>query len=394
MRIFYAAGPGDIITAHGHWRRGAHDPSEVAITFSGQVADFCRARGAAAWFVSYHARRELVRDGAFVLEHRPLPSASARGELLYHLGQLCYGIGLWRSARRFGADVAIIDSGSTQPFLLTLFAWSGIAVIPVLHNTLWPSGYPPRRPLPRLLLWLDSFFWRSVPRAILCVSPECARQVETLTRGRSRPLHQIRAQFDPAYFAKIPPPPAASVRPFRILFIGRIHRSKGVFDLLEMAERLEAERPGAVHFEVCGTGPDFEELARLRRERGLEGAVTLHGWTSLEALRDVYARCHAAIVPTRSSFIEGLAMTAAEAVLAGRPLITSPVVPALEVLRPACLEAVTDDPESYVRAIRRLLDEPTLHTALCAACASVAAPFTDRSQGLAAALERAIGASA
>lgn len=394
MRIFYAAGPGDIIAAHGHWKRGAHDPSEVAITFSSQVADFCRARGASAWFVSYHERRELVRDSEFVLEHRPLPALSRRGGLLHHLGQLRYGLGLWRTARRFGADVAIVDSGSTHPFLLTLFRMSGIAVVPVLHNTLWPSGYPPRRPLPRLVLWLDSFFWRSVPRAILCVSPECARQVETLTRGRSRPLLQIRAQFHPAYFAAIPPPPAPGERPFRILFIGRVHRSKGVFDLLEMAERLEAERPGEVHFEVCGTGPDFEALARLRGERGLERAVSLHGWTSLETLREIYARCHAAIVPTRSSFIEGLAMTAAEAVLAGRPVITSPVVPALEVLRPACLEAGTDDPESYVRAIRRLLDEPGLHAGLCAACTSAAAPFTDRSQGLTAVLERAIGAPA
>jgi glycogen synthase len=390
VRIFYAAGPGDIITAHGHWKRGQHDPSEVAITFSSQIQDFCRARGASAWFVSYHARREIVRDGDFVLEHRPRPSLSERGGLLHHLGQLAYGFGLWRTARGFRADVAILDSGSTHPFWSTLFALSGIELVPVLHNTLWPHGFPPRRLVPRLVLWLDSFFWRFVPRATLCVSPECARQVETLTRGRSRPLLAVRAQFRGEYFAAIPPPPPHSQRPFRILFMGRVVRSKGVFDLLEMAERLEAERPGEVHFEVCGTGPDFEELARRRREKRLEHAVTLHGWTSLEALRDVYARCHAAIVPTRSSFIEGLAMTAAEAVLAGRPLITSPVVPALEVLRPACVEAVTDDVGSYVAGILRLLDDAALHARLCAACPKAAAPFTDRSLGIAAVLERVL----
>jgi glycosyltransferase involved in cell wall biosynthesis len=392
VRIFYAAGPGDVIAAHGHWQRGQQDPSEVSITFSSQVEDFCRARGAEAWIVSSHARRATLRDGPFLLEHRPLPRLSARGGLLHHLGQLAYGVGLWRSARSFRADVAIVDSGSTHPFLLGLFALSGIAVVPVLHNTLWPRGFPPRRLLPRLVLRLDARFWRRVPRAILCVSPECARQVETLTRGRSRPLEPVRAQFRPEYFASVPPPPPAERRPFRILFIGRVNRSKGVFDLLEMAERLEAERPGEVHFEVCGTGPDLGELGRLRSERRLEGAVTLHGWTSLEALRDVYARCHAAIVPTRSSFIEGLAMTAAEAALAGRPVITSPVVPALEVLRPACVEAVTDDPASYVAAIRRLLDDPALYARLCAACPAAAAPFTDRSLGLAAVLERVLPA--
>ena len=85
-----------------------------------------------------------------------------------------------------------------------------------------------------------------------------------------------------------------------MLFVGRVHRDKGVLDLLDMAAELEAERPGAVHFEVCGRGPALEELAERRKALGLEGAVTLHGWTSLEALAAIYARCHAAIVPTRS----------------------------------------------------------------------------------------------
>lgn len=389
MRVFYAAGPGDIIAAHGHWRRGEHDPSEVSITFSSQVADFCQRRDAPARFVSYHERREVVRDGRFVVEHRPRPFEE-RGGLLYHVGQLAYGFRLWLSALRFGADVAIIDSGTTHPFFLSLFALSGMKVVPVLYNALWPHGSPPTRPVPRLVSRLDALFWRFVPLATLCISPECARQVESLAGPRGRPLHQVRAQFRRDYFEKIPPPPPHDERPFRILYVGRIHESKGVLDLLEVAERLESERPGQVHFEVCGRGPALEEMARRREERRLEGAVTLHGWTSLEDLRRVYARCHAAIVPTRSTFVEGLAMTAAEAALAGRPVITSPVVPALELLRPACAEASTDDVASYVAAIRRLRDDGALHARLRAACPEVSAQFTDPRLGVAAVLGRVL----
>ena len=47
-------------------------------------------------------------------------------------------------------------------------------------------------------------------------------------------------------------------------------------------------------------------------------------------------------------------MTAAEAILVGRPVITNSVVPALEVLRPACVEARTNDVDSYVAAILKL----------------------------------------
>ena len=57
------------------------------------------------------------------------------------------------------------------------------------------------------------------------------------------------------------------------------------------------------------------------------------------------------IVPTRSDFVEGIAKTAVEAILAGRPVITNAGVGALEILRPACIEAQADNPESYAAAV-------------------------------------------
>lgn len=35
FRVFYAAGPGNVIAAHQHWMRGASDPSEMSLTYSG-----------------------------------------------------------------------------------------------------------------------------------------------------------------------------------------------------------------------------------------------------------------------------------------------------------------------------------------------------------------------
>ena len=101
------------------------------------------------------------------------------------------------------------------------------------------------------------------------------------------------------------------------MFIGRVNRSKGVFDILEIAQTVEAREPGQVCWEICGSGPDLEELKRRCGEMGLESIVNIRGWTSLSDLIEVYVRSHAAIVPTRSSFIAGLEMTAAEAILAG-----------------------------------------------------------------------------
>jgi glycogen synthase len=390
FRVFHTGGPGDIIAAHGFWRRNEHCPTEVTITFSSQFEQFCEDIGAEAYIVGYNSRKEIRKDGAFTLEHRPKPMPGARGAL-YHLAEIFYGLGLLATAVRFRADVAVIDSGSTHYFVTSLFRLMGIRVIPVLHNTIWPHGFPPTRRIPRAILALDSLCYRYAATAVIGVSPECTRQVEQVTRSRHAPLYQIRAQFPREYFAQIPPPPPFDHRPFQIMFIGRVNRSKGVFDMLEMAQKVEAVVPGQVRWEICGSGPDLEELRRRHRDMGLDSIVNIRGWTPLADLLEVYARSAATIVPTRSSFTAGLEMTAAEAILAGRPVITNPVVPALEVLRPACVAARTNDVDSYVDGVLKLIGDREYYESLRRACPEVGEQFYDRNQGLAAVLKRVIG---
>ena len=83
-------------------------------------------------------------------------------------------------------------------------------------------------------------------------------------------------------------------------------------------------------------------------------------------------------------------MTAAEAILAGRPVITNPVVPAFEVLRPACIEARTNNIESYVDAILKLIDDPARYRVLCDACPALKEQFYDRARGLTEVLKKVI----
>jgi glycosyltransferase involved in cell wall biosynthesis len=388
-RVFWAAGPGDIIDAHRYWKRNEPYPTEVSLTFSGQIEDFCKEIGAKAYFVATHRRKDYVNDGDFIMEHRP---KRAHSGLRYHLTEIAYGLGLLRTALWFKADVALIDSGCTHYFVCVLFRLLGIRVVPILHNSLWPNGFPPRRLIPRLVTKLDSlFFWPRIPTAVIGVSPECGRQVDEL-RGKKRyAIFQTRAQFYADYFAKIPPHPPHETRPFQMMFIGRVDRIKGVFDILDIARRIENSHPGLVRWEVCGRGRDFDELSTRHAELRLADVVNLRGWTSLEDLIGVYAKTHACIVPTRSSFTEGLAMTAAEAILAGRPVVTNPVVPALEVLRLACVEAKTDDADSHLEAVLKFATDAELYGRACAACHDYQPQFYDRKQyGLNAVLQQAL----
>src|SRR5436853_1931144 len=74
-RIFYAAGPGDVIETYRHWKSDEHDPSQVHLTYSGQFYDLCRGLDADAFVMSSNPRRQKLVDGKFRFEDRPIPFA-------------------------------------------------------------------------------------------------------------------------------------------------------------------------------------------------------------------------------------------------------------------------------------------------------------------------------
>jgi glycosyltransferase involved in cell wall biosynthesis len=236
---------------------------------------------------------------------------------------------------------------------------------------------------------LDSWFMRWVPKCILAVSPEAERQVDELAGPRHRPVHQLRAQFQPDFFTGIPAPDLAA-SPFQVMFIGRVNEHKGVLDIPDMAVRAERLAPGAVRWTICGRGPALDALRAKITALQLDEVVDARGWTSLDDLKKLYAKSHAWIVPTRSGFAEGLAMTAAEAILAGRPIVSNPIVPALELLAPAAMAARSNDADSHADAVLAIAGDRALYARLQASTRDLGAQFYDREQGLAAVLMRAL----
>ena len=362
MRLFYATtAPADFINAHRAWESGEHFDREVSLTFSGQVEDFLAKTNAQALLVSGHSDGEQFKGGS--LEIRHLPRRPATG-WRWHLEDRRHARRLVELAKEFRADVAVVDSG-TMPFgQLAALQEAGIEVIPVFHNTLYPPNGP------SLLQRLEAPLARRVLRRTtpIHVSPACKRQV-----GHGL---EIRAQFSRDYFKQVGP--ASFETPFNVFFVGRVDAIKGIFDIVEAAKICGDE----VTWTICGGGPD---LGRLREaSRGLP--IDVRGWTSLEELVELRTRCQAVIVPTTTNFEEGMAMTAVEAILSGRPLITNWVVPALEVLRPACIEAQPDDPVSYAEAALSLARNRERWQGLVGACAGLAEPFYDRRYSLTEAL--------
>ncbi len=384
-RILYAAGPGDVIGTYRHWKAGRDDPSQVAITYSSQFYDFCRDSHLQGYVISSNARVERLAEDNLVIEHRPIRFQRGPGSL-YHLGQVWYGIRLVMSAVWYRVDLAIVADGAHW-FALGLMPWFGIKVVPTLHCVLWPTHRQTGGRVTRWVRALNARFFRRRVTAVLSLSNDITKQVRSMTADV--PIIPFLPTYRPESFGEgFGPPPAAP--PFRVFFAGRIEKNKGVFDLLEIAKRFAAAGE-PIEFDLCGDGSQLEPLRHAASETGVSGVFRLHGHSTKTFMREQYEKCHVVIVPTTSDFVEGFNKVVAEGVLAGRPVITSSVCPALEYVAAAVIEVPPDDARAYGDAIVRLKNDSALYESKRAGCATVRSQFYDPSLGWKAAVAKAVG---
>jgi glycogen synthase len=232
----------------------------------------------------------------------------------------------------------------------------------------------------------------------MSASGDISRQLNALTAGDHRPVIEFLPTYRPGTFDRDAAPPAfGSIAgqerpaPFRVLFAGRIERNKGVFDILEIARRFRAAGRNDIEFDLCGAGSAMEELQRELGASGLSDTFRLHGHRTRPQMREMFSQSHVLIVPTTTDFAEGFNQVVVEGVLAGRPVITSSVCPALEYVREAIVEVPPDDVSAYHGAILRLLSDPELYDGKRRACVSLQEQFYDPEHSWATALKKAIG---
>ncbi len=137
-----------------------------------------------------------------------------------------------------------------------------------------------------------------------------------------------------------------------ILFVGRLHRQKGLDLLLHALAVLHHSLPHAV-LAVAGDGPERPRLARLAVELGVADHVRWLGWQpnplGLMKTADVLA------APSRW---EGMPNVILEAMAAGTPVVGTAVEGITELLRPGRGVLVPpDDPTGLAEALRHLLGD-------------------------------------
>jgi glycosyltransferase involved in cell wall biosynthesis len=385
LRILLNGGFSSVIGPYERWRRGEDEPAIPDVAYSHQFFDVCRELGAEVWAIGAQPKAATLDDGDFRLEDRPIPFDGQSGAK-FHLGRMLYTLSLLRSALQHRADVAVVNQHGVHWFLVSLFPLFGIKVVPAIHNTLWLDLVPPT-PVNRGLLRLARPFFSRQCAAVLAHPGTCVRQLEELGAGVTSKIEAFIPLYRQATFGGLPER-GPGRPPFRVLYAGRIETNKGVFDLVEIARQLAERGRDDIEIDICGTGSVLEKLRGAIAEAGVGARMRCHGRLPMGEFREMFGRCHAVIVPTRSNYDEGFNAVVAEAVLSGRPVITSKVVPAIDVVRAAVVEAAPEDVASYRDAILRLVDDEAFYESKHQACAQLKQQFFDAERSWGAAFRR------
>ena len=385
-RFLYLAGPGDVIGTYQHWRDNRDDPTQVAVTDAGQFFDVCRSMSAEAKVISYHKQRNRLKDGPLDIEHRPVPLQDWSGPM-FHVGWWLFSMSVCLSAIVGRYDTLILMTG-THLWPYWPAKWFGKRVILTEQCVIWPKQRG-RRGLWKLVHWLDRGFLRRGPEAIISMSKDITDQIVELTGSKHSPICHFLPTYRRDSFRSIPPADHNS-RPFRVFFAGRIERNKGVFDVLEIAERLRDRKRLDIVFEIAGDGSALSEVRRRIEERSLQEVVVAHGHCEKQKMRVLLAQCHVIILPTSSEMVEGFNKVVAEAVLSHRPWITSHLCPAIRYVHSAGLEVPPEDIDAYLDAVTRLADSSDLYARKVEACKRLAEQFYVADYGWAATLSRCL----
>lgn len=206
--------------------------------------------------------------------------------------------------------------------------------------------------------WLDPWLFRRCDAAI-CHGPYLARE---LAKVGLRPEQIIT--FDSGCADLLPATgdsPMQPTAPPQILYVGRIVREKGVFDLLDAFHSIVATSRLA-HLVYAGDGSDREALFRRTEELGLVDCVHFHGAVPRHEIGALIGRAWVVVTPTRSECPEGRCMAAMEGLAMGVPVVAPDAGPFPYLVRDGDngLLFEQDSMDALVGALCRLLDDETL----------------------------------
>lgn len=159
-------------------------------------------------------------------------------------------------------------------------------------------------------------------------------------------------------------PAASDCEPPMILFVGRLTRAKGLFELLEAARLLQAEHPDIPwRLVIAGEGPDSAALQSLSEQSGLADRVEFPGYLVGEQLDAAYRAASVFVLP---SYAEGFPTVVTEAMAAGLPIVATSIRGLIDYLEDG-VNALFVEPRDALglyHALARLLQDEDLRRSM------------------------------
>lgn len=186
-------------------------------------------------------------------------------------------------------------------------------------------------------------------QCVFCLNSETKRWLESILDA------EVRVAVFPNPIEIRDVPPRRNDRP-SVLFLGRLVREKGVYELLRAFHSICRSRPGLA-LVLCGIGPEEAGLRRLALDLGIASKVIFPGWVDDIRRSELFAEASVFALP---SYAEGLPMSILEAMVAGVPVVATAVGGIPDMLdHGACgLLVPPRDEVQLTEALARALDAP------------------------------------
>lgn len=384
-KLGYLSGPVDARGIYRSLREGQHT-SLFGTSYMRHLMQVCEEQGREAVIVTTHGNEAYdERLGSFTILNRPPP----RGRSLhYHWRQALWTRSMLAEMERHGVRTAVMTAAQHYWFVSAPFRKRGMRFINSYHCAIRSMRHN-KSGIHELFVRLTSSRHLRHADPTMAIAPVVLGQLACEPGHERRKTWRIVPDYDRAIFARFEPN-LIEGDAVEILFAGRVETNKGVFDLLTACERLNAAGARQFRFHIHGEGGALEDLRQRAESSSVADRFIIHGFTAGATLADHYAASHIVVVPTRSDFEEGLAKSVIEGVLTLRPVVTSQVCPAIEVVGDACLEARVDDAGSYADAILRLAEDPGLLAEKVQAARRLREDFFDPPNSYAANLREAL----
>lgn len=384
-KLGYFSGPVDARAIYASLRSGDHT-SLFGTSYVKHFMRLCERQGREAVILTTHAGASYEETrGNFSIVNRPPPGGKG---LAYHWRQIGWTRRCLAELERRGARTVVMTAAQHYWFVTPPFRKRGMRFVNSYHCAIRSLGHRVVGPH-EAFVRLTSLRHLSHGDPTMAVAPYILSQLAREPGARTRRTWCFVPDYDREMFANFAPHPieAAVVE---IMFAGRVEANKGVFDMVTACEMLNRGSERKFRFHFHGEGGALEELRARAAASPCRDFLIVYGFTAGEALAAHYAASHIVVVPTRSDFDEGLAKSVIEGVLALRPVVTSRVCPAIQVVGEACVEARMDDPASYAEAFRMLADDPALLAAKAEAARCLREDFFSPDASYAQTLEDAL----